>query len=224
MMFLESLTEKQKLKAQICIFESSIVMQTGSEKKGRKTFLVSEQQLASMFGARAVFKPQPGLEYISHTAEHIDVIVKFPKRNDVREISVKVGNKITCHKVVLPSFVGIARFRITEQMQEELVGLNLYAYSGQLTPQSNLYELPLPNISGGSVCLGSVRAVSWGEDYRQTIERAMFGSYFNNHYDNVGKQGIRFGQFMHITNGKISCKDLRFLTQAGNLDSLAPLW
>jgi hypothetical protein len=82
--------------------------------------------------------------------------------------------------------------------------MTLACYAGRRwTPSSRLYELPLPNISGTQICMGSGRNDGlYTQGVKEAIEFAIFETPFNTHNDNCGRENLPFKKFHKRYGGR----------------------
>lgn len=197
-------TETQKLHYTIQIFEEDTVL-TDHCSSAPRTFLVQPEQLGKLFQFEVSFKMEPGLIRLKSDGNHETVLLTLPRKE--RKIVVIEGakRKQKQYAITLPNL--LVKMGL-DRKADKVTSLQVNAYSGSLKPGTILYEVPLPNIdTTGDVCLGSAN-VEIGPSYRETAERALFDSPFNNHHNLVGLKHESFQEFYRRNKGKVPLRGL----------------
>jgi hypothetical protein len=178
------------------IYEEEILFSdfTGN---GEKRFVVTPEQLMTFFRTGVTFRPFPGLIWMKDDGLKRKYLLTLPSGQ--RTILYRRQKKLTTRKLRLPNMA----VQVTVGSEaDQIFGINIWGFAGrQLRPDSVLYELPLPNIGGSSVCLGSTER-ALGDDIRQAVEKTLFDTPFNHHGDLVGKAGISFARYHKKHGGR----------------------
>ena len=169
----------------IAIFEEEILLQdfTGT---GEKRLIVTPEQLMEFFRTGITFRPFPGLIWMKDDGSDRSYLITLPAGE--RTILYRYKKKLLSRKQQLPSMAVQVRLNAEGKI------LNIYTWGfagSRLKNESVLYQLPLPNLSGASMCLGGTER-SFDNDVRQAVEKTIFDTPFNHHSDKVGREGLRF--------------------------------
>lgn len=201
--------EKQEIKYTVSIYDEDTVL---TEHGSGKRFLVSEEQLMGFFRTEIALRPEKGLLYKSTDGVRSTYTFRIPKQKN-KTLLLRLKDKISEIQIDIPATIMKA-----EVMDGKVQNMWFWAYSGRLTPDTNLYELALPNISGSSVCLGATKKNIEGE-LRQSLMDIFFDSPFNSHHFDAGNEGLNFLEFHKKYEGKMP---LRKLKKIGKISSICP--
>lgn len=185
----------------IGIFEEEIVLSdfTGSEEK---RFVVNPEQLMGFFRAEVVFRPFTGLLWMKSDGILDTYLVTFAAKK--RTILYRHKKTIVTRKLQLPALAVRVRF----DGERSVTSINMWGFSGSsLSDGTVLYELPLPNLSGSSLCLGATER-DFGKDVLLAIERIIFDTPFNHHNFLVGKSRIPFLDYVKKHQGRCPLRTL----------------
>jgi hypothetical protein len=204
-------TTLQKQLYGIGIFEEEIILSdfTGT---GEKRFVVSPEQLMAFIASDVTFWPFDGLICMQKNQQSDIYLMTFAA--GPRTILYRKAEKLLDYKITLPTIAVRASFN---QVEHKITAIDMWGLSGRkLLPETILYELPLPNLSGSSLCLGSTN-IKAGNDIPGAVTTAIFDTPFNHHCHLVGKQAIPFHTYVKKYQG--TCP-LRTLKQLGTGDKL----
>ncbi|MCK9172382.1 MAG: hypothetical protein M0O99_02720 [Desulfuromonas thiophila] len=172
-------------------------------KTGRR-FIVSEKQLMGFFRFNAEMIPERGLLKMRTDGLSSSYLFRFPRQKE-RTLLLKLNKTVSEFKMDIPPLL----VQVTIQ-ERSLTDMNIWAFAGRLTKTAPVYELPLPNVSGSSVCLGGTDK-SVGRSVRESIERIFFETPFNSHLFEAGKDKIPFTEFLSRFGGKMPFAQLNRL-------------
>jgi hypothetical protein len=194
----------------IAIFEDEIVLQdlTGS---GEQRYLITPEQLAAFVRSTITLRPYPGLIWMKSDLEsetHLLTIPAGPRTILYRPLykgKKKDGQaKLQNHQLTLPAIAARVKLDNGSIRTIELWGMN----TATLKTGTRLYELPLPNITGSSLCLGSTIRTSQG-DIRSAVIRTIFDTPFNHHNNIVGREKIDFLAYLKKHHGRSPLNTLK---------------
>lgn len=179
----------------IGIYEQGILL-TDFTGKHPKQYLVEQEELMKLFkfDRKVTLKPFPGMIWMKASLEGENSYLVAIKRGK-RKILYGDGGKLISFAMTLPNIAVLAKesggyMRIS----------SVHAYPGKLKPSTPIYDLPLPNIGGGNVCMGSGR-IPVGKNIMKAIEKAFFDTPFNHHNGLVGKDPILFKDYVKKFKG-----------------------
>jgi hypothetical protein len=174
----------------IGIYEMGILL-TDFTGKHPTQYIVEQEELMKLFkfDRKVTLKPFPGLIWMKASLEGVNSYLVTMKRHK-RKILYSDGKKLSHIPMTLPNIAIYAKeeggyMRIS----------SVYAYPGELKPSTPTYDLPLPNIGLGNVCMGSVK-IPVGKNIMKAIDSALFDTPFNNHQGLVGKDNILFKDYV----------------------------
>jgi hypothetical protein len=186
----------------IGIFEEEIVLAdfTGAEEK---RFVVSPDQLMAFVRTEVTFRPFPGLVWMKSDAQNDSYLLVLPAGR--RTIIYRKGKKLTEMPLTLPPIAVQVRIG---QTPRTIQSISMWGMAGkELQPETVLYELPLPNLSGASLCLGSTeRAIE--SDLRDAVERTIFDTPFNHHNNVCGREKLTFHDYVKKHKGTCPLRSL----------------
>jgi hypothetical protein len=189
----------------IAIFEEEIVLAdfTGD---GERRFVVSPEQLMAFVSAEVTFRPFPGLIWMKSDAQYETYLLMLPP--GPRTILYRKGGKLVDYSLALPAMAIEARIA---QSARTVNSIRMWGLAGKgLEAESILYELPLPNLSGAGLCLGSTERVV-GNDVRAAVEKTIFDTPFNHHNHIVGLEKIPFHAYVKKHKGRCPFRTLKGL-------------
>ena len=197
------------------IYEEEIVLSDftcGAEKR----FVVTPDQLKDFFQSETVFRPFPGLLWmrIGGNREEYLVILPAAERTILyrQVVEKKVKEKKTKqdlvdYKLRLPRIAVQAEI---DPGNRKVGSIRMWGFFDRVLQEGSvLYELPLPNLSKSSLCLGSTERANIGGDVMGAIERTIFDTPFNHHNHIVGCERIAFEAYMAKYKGACPRKSLR---------------
>ena len=185
----------------IGIYEEEILLQdfTGD---GEKRMVVTPEQLMAFFRTGVTFRAFPGLIWMKDDGLQREYLFTLPA--GLRTILYRRRKKLTSKKLQLPSMA----VKAAVDGEGRVTGISLWGFAGRaLKPESVLYELPLPNLTGSSLCLGSTQR-SYGDDIRAAVEVTIFDTPFNNHSDLCGKGKLPFWKYHRTYAGRCPFRTL----------------
>lgn len=200
----------------IALFEQEIVLSdftAGAERR----FCVSPEQLMDFFRAEVTFRPFSGLVWMKSDGRGETYLIIYPavtrtilyRRGTSPKRKRRGKDDLETHTLKLPA---IAVRAAVESATRKIHSIDLWAFPGrELAAATVLYELPLPNLSGCRLCLGSTERAVDG-DIRGAVERTIFDTPFNHHNHLVGTGKIPFHDYVAKYHG--SCP-LRTLNRIG---------
>jgi len=209
--------QEQKLLYTIGIYETDTIVSDHTSDNGAvRRFLVAPEDLMSFFHTEKpvmTFYPEEGLIMMRTDGKNEDMFYVYPQTSKATTILVKRKKKIVPHKVYLPSL--LVKARIERRSGRKAVrSIDVWCYQGtKLNEETALYELPLPNTSESSVCLGNVDKVVEGK-VRDAVWSILVDTVFNNHHDLVTKDRIPFEEYYEKSKGRVKISDLRKLCKA----------
>lgn len=186
----------------IGIFEEEIVLSdfTGPAES---RFIINPEQLASFVQTEVTFIPFPGLIWMKTTGTHDTYMLTLPAAR--RTILYKPSKKVTTKTLQLPSIAVKAEF---DPSQKSVTRISMWGFTGRLKPETTLYEIPLPNLSNSSLCLGSTMR-AFGGNIREAVEKTIFDTPFNHHNYLVGKERIPFHDYVKKYKGLCPLRTLK---------------
>lgn len=198
----------------VAIFEEEIVLSDFSDNIERR-YVVTPDQLMGFFQTEAVFLPFPGLIWLKSSGCGETCLITLPA--GPRTILYKRGGKKKKTEAIplrLPSLAVIATTNGTERT---ITGIDIWGFSGRtLQDETVLYELPLPNLTGASMCLGSTQRAH-GRDVRAAVETTIFDTPFNHHNNIVGAEGILFHDYAKKYHGTCPLRTLKKIGSGNQL-------
>jgi len=197
------------------IFEEEIVMSdfTGDAEK---RFIVTPDQLMDFFRSEVTFRPFPGLVWMKSSGDGETYLVTFPAGERTilyrqvtgkKQKGKKAEQDLVDYKLRLPKMAVQARIDTANRRISEI---RMCGFAGRtLDATTVVYELPLPNLGGFSLCLGSTERAAIGGDVMGAIERTIFDTPFNHHNHLVGTERIPFEQYLVKYKGTCPIKTLK---------------
>lgn len=189
----------------IGIFEEEIILSDFTDGP-EKRFVVSTEQLMDFFRSEVVFRPFPGLVWMKSDGTGETYLVTLPATertilyNSGRKKKRKDRSNLTDYRLRLPAIAVKAQ---VDTASRKITSISMWGFAGrELTRETVLYELPLPNLNGSSLCLGSTERAANGTDLRGAIERVIFDTPFNHHSHLVGKAKIPFQDYVAKYKGR----------------------
>jgi hypothetical protein len=186
---------RQKQLYGIGIYEDEILL-TDYTGPAEKTFLVAQSEVMRLFHHEQSvrFKPFPGLIWMNaYPNQRADYLVTFKRR---RWTILYQGKTLTSHQLELPNMAIVASIR------DQSVHIDrCFGFRKELNKASDLYDLPLPNLRDGQLC-NSGSTIPAGKDVMRSIEAALFDSPFNHHRYLVGRENIKFLDYLKKYKGK----------------------
>lgn len=193
----------QKQKYGIGIFEEEIILSdfTGPAES---RFVISPEQLMSFVRSEVTFRPFPGLIWMKSDGLHDTYLLTLPAGQ--RSILFRQTKKLVAKKLSLPAMAVRARISIDER---RVNSISIWGFSGSsLKDDTLLYELPLPNLSGHSLCLGSTNGAV-GSDVKSAIITTIFDTPFNHHNYLVGRARLPFPDYVRKYKSRCPLRSLK---------------
>ena len=207
----ENLHQVQNLLYTISIYEDDTVLT--DHKSHDKQFLVSQEQLMGFFRSEITFAPERNLLWMKTDGLSTTYLYHLPKRSAPRTITVRRNKKDKQYAMQFPGL--IFQVRVSE---DRLSNLHVWAYAGRLRETSILYEVPLPNISGHSVCLGGVnKELTRNQSVLDKVQEVFFDTPFNSHSFHVSKDHMPFTEFYEKYQGAFPWNKLNKLCRAKSI-------
>lgn len=186
------------------IFEEEIVLSdftSGAEKR----FVVSPEQLAEFFRHPTTFRPFPGLIWQKSDGKSDVFLVILPAKE--RTITYRPSKKrkglkqgLADYRMRMPALAVQASVDVSTR---KIISIQIWGFFGRtLEPETELYELPLPNLSRSSLCLGSAAKAKVNGDVIAAIETTVFDTPFNHHNHMVGVKKVPFEEYVRQHKGK----------------------
>jgi hypothetical protein len=203
------MNETQKQLYGIAIFEDEIVLSdyTGP---GERSYIVTPAQLAGFVRSSTTVHAYPGLVWIKNDGQSESHLFTLPAATrtilyrPLRKGKKEGKGRLQEHRLQLPALVVRASINSGKINSICLWGMN----TAVLKPDTRLYELPLPNLNGSSLCLGSTERAK-GADVRAAVERTVFDTPFNHHNNTVGSEKILFPDYVRLYKGKAPLRTLK---------------
>lgn len=193
----------QKQQYGIGIFEEEIILSDFTGPAERR-YVISPEQLMSFVRAEVTFRPFPGLIWMKSDGLHDTYLLTIPAGQ--RSILFRQKGKLVVKKLHLPAMAIRAGICNDER---KVRSISIWGFSGStLKPGSILYELPLPNLSGHSLCLGSTNGFV-GNDIRGAIITTIFDTPFNHHNYLVGRARLPFPDYVKKHKGRCPLRTLK---------------
>lgn len=204
----------QKQHYGIAIFDQEIVLSdyTGP---GERRYLITPEQLAGFVRSSITLRPYPGLIWMKSDLQdetHLFTLPAAERTILFRPLKLRGKGKkkeeakarLKTFKLRLPALAVRARISNGSISGIELWGMN----TASLKNDTRLYELPLPNVDGSSLCLGSTIRATEG-DIKNAVERTIFDTPFNHHRNTCGKQGLNFPDYIKQHGGRCPLATLK---------------
>lgn len=212
------MSQTQKQLYGIAVFEDEIVLSEYTDTSERR-YIITPEQLAGFVRSNVTVRAYPGLIWIKSDSKSETHLFTLPAAlRTILYRPLPKGKKTTRksklqeHKLQLPTILVKAGVDNGKIQNISLWGMN----TATLKAETRLYELPLPNLSGSSLCLGSTERTSEA-DIRAAVERTIFDTPFNHHNSTVGREKLLFPAYLIKYRGK---SPLRSLAPLGNGKSL----
>lgn len=187
----------------IGIFEEEIVLSDFTDG-GERRFVVTPEQLMTFVSTEVTFRPFPGLIWMKRDQQCETHLFRMPAGK--RTILYRKGKKLTDLKLELPPMIVQVR---VNQSGSAVQSINMWCFSGRaLHDDTVLYQLPLPNLTGSSLCLGGGERTI-GKDVRTSAEKAIFDTPFNHHNHLVGREKIPFHDYAKKYKGTCPLRTLK---------------
>jgi len=186
----------------IGIFEEEIILSdfTG---EGEKRFAISQEQLMQFCRSEVTFRPFPGLLWMKTDGTTDTYLLLFPAAQ--RTILYRMGKELTAKRLQLPELA----IKATFSSDRKISSISMWGLAkGPLKNDSVLYELPLPNLSGSGLCLGSAERAT-DSDVRAAVEKTIFDTPFNHHNYLVGTANIPFHEYVKKHKGRCPLNSLK---------------
>jgi hypothetical protein len=189
----------------IGIFEEEIVLSDftgGAEKR----FVVTPEQLMAFVSSEITFRPFPGLLWMKSGANQESFLLVLPPAP--RILLYRKSKKLSSIHMSLPAIAVEARI---DKTLRKVSSIDMWGLAKKnIQADSVLYELPLPNLSGSSLCLGSTERTAGG-DVRAAVEKTIFETPFNHHNHLVGLEKIPFHDYVKKYKGNCPLNTLKLI-------------
>lgn len=191
----------------IGIFDEEIVLSdfTGD---GEQRFLVSPEQLMDFFRTEVVFRPFAGLVWMKTDGLGERYLLTLPAAERTILYRPAAGKEqLDTYRLGLPSMAILVSISASTR---NISSMELWGFAGKvLDDDSVLYELPLPNLNGSRLCLGSTERVAIGDNIRAAAERMIFDTPFNHHNHIVGTDRVPFRDYVAKHRGRCPLRTLK---------------
>ena len=184
------MTEKQKQLYGIAIFTQEIVL-TDYSNNVEQRYLVNREQLMRFFLSDIKVSTFPGLLWMK-LGQNQSYLVQLPagKRDIMHCTWKKNAEHVTTIPMRLPKLIVKATLK---EDKKKIQNISIWChFDKELTPETQLYEVPLPNIHGPSMCLGSTAHTVEEGKITEAIEIALFQTQFTHHSHIVGNESLPF--------------------------------
>lgn len=189
----------------IALYKSEIVLSDFTAGPERR-FVVTPEQLMGFIRSEVTLRPFPGLVWMQTGGEYEKYLLTLPP--GPRTILYRQKKKVTAKRLSLPAVAVQVGIDVTEK---RVRSISLWGFAGrELRPDSILYELPLPNLSGSHLCLGSTERAVEG-DILGAVARTIFDTPFNHHNHLVGTAKIPFHDYVKQHKGRCPLRTLKRL-------------
>jgi hypothetical protein len=196
----------------IGIFEEEIVLSDFTDRE-EKRFVVTHEQLMEFFHADVTFRPFPGLVWMQRRTSAEVYLLTLPAKERTilyrrgHSPKRKGGSKKTA--TLTMRIPALAVKVEVDAASRRIQNIDMWGFFGrELKAETVLYELPLPNLSGSSLCLGSTERAATGSDLRGAVERTIFDTPFNWHRNIVGVEQIAFHDYHAKYGGRCPVKTM----------------
>lgn len=207
-----SFTQDQLYSIAIYTHETVLTDLTG---KSPRRFLVDPTQLKSILDLpekSVTMTADPHL--LTFSVDKVSEISLYyiPKKKEGWKITLrtdkgKPGQEIVCF---LPAFVMSVSI---DKKKRNVRDIKAWTYTGSGRPnkQTRFYEMPLPNFSLSSLCLGGGGSVLSPSNVssREAGLEAIFNVTFNNHSALIGKKSLSFKKYHQKYKGRFPLRTLR---------------
>lgn len=195
----------QKQQYGIGIFDEEIILSDFTGPAERR-FVISPEQLMSFVRTEVTFRPFPGLIWMKSDGLYDTYLLTLPAGQRSILFRQKQKSKLVDKQLRLPAMAVRARVSTDER---KIKSIDIWGFSGSsLKAASILYELPLPNLSKHSLCLGSTNGAV-GSDVRSAIITTIFDTPFNHHNYLVGRARLPFPDYVKIHKGRCPLRTLK---------------
>ncbi len=179
----------------IALFEGEAVL-TDYTGNTEKSFVIDERDLQKFFRFErtVTFRPFEGLVWQKSGRE--DTYLITIKRQRRTLIHRGDGFKLRHIKMELPNMAVKARVQ-----DGQIHVSDLWAYPGPLKKNTQLYGLPLPNLTRSRLCMGAAR-IPFKGDVIKAVETALFETPWNHHQQVVGREQLYFQDYLDKYRGK----------------------
>lgn len=193
----------------VAIFENEIVLSDFSGTAERR-YIVTPEQLMTFFKTEITFTPFPGLIWMKTHGDGETFLITLPAAQ--RTILYKRGGKGKKKTETIPLRLPAIAVKATVNGADRTIqSISMWGFTGRtLQDDTVLYELPLPNLSGHSLCLGATERAH-GCDIRATVERVIFDTPFNHHNNLVGTASLPFHDYAKKYRGRCPFRTLKKL-------------
>ena len=205
----------QKQLYNIGVYEEETVL-TDLTGDAPRHFVVDEKELARLFNLKqpVVLRPDPGLLLFEAGRRTERYVFDVPRRKKPWQMLLRpdCGKAPKVVKMFLPGFLLEIEVAV-KAGGRQVSALKALCYAGsRVQDGSVLYDMPLPNFSGGRMCLGGVEVKVPPEgSVLEAGLSAIFDSEFNNHSSLVGKKGVPFPRYLKQHGGRAPLRTLKRL-------------
>jgi len=188
----------------IAIFEEEIILSEFTPGGAEKRFIITPEQLMAFVSSDVTFRPFPGLIWMKSGACLENYLFILP--SGPRNLLYRKSKKLLTIAVTLPA---IAIEAGIDRSLQKISAIRMWGLAKKsVSPASVLYELPLPNLTGPSLCLGSTEKTIGG-NIRAAVEKTIFDTPFNHHNHIVGLEKIPFHDYVKKYNGTCPLNTLK---------------
>jgi len=192
----------------VAIFEEEIVLSDFSDNAERR-YTISPEQLMGFFKAEITFHPFPGLIWMKSSGDSETFLLTL--QAGPRTILYKRGGKKKKTETIPLRLPSLAVKAAITGPERKITSIEIWGFAGRsLQADTILYELPLPNLTGSSMCLGSTERAH-GRDVKAAVETTIFDTPFNQHNHIVGLEGLPFHDYAKKYKGGCPFRTLKKL-------------
>lgn len=201
----QSYIQTQQLLFTVSVYQEDCVLTDHSSSDAQ--FIVSGEELMKFFSSRIVFTPEAGMHWMVQDGQAQKYLLEIPETKVPFELGYRDGKrKEHIFKLQMPAMA--FRFDVVQGStgHKTINNIHGWCFRGKLKDNTRLYEIPLPNFSGSQFCVGTADKIH-RHSLRETIEQTVFGSWFNTHWNNCGKRGLKLPDFIEHSKGKVRLTD-----------------
>jgi hypothetical protein len=184
---------EQKQRYSINIFEEEIVLSdfTGVTEK---RYLINREQLMGFFESEVTLRPFPGLIWMKK-GKGETYLITLPAKERTITLNTFSKKKERSEEITIKTPRLLVKVAVLKP-QNNINDIDLWCYfDEELTWNTILYALPLPNFSRESLCLGGGSAIKVDKSLTEAVETAIFEVPFNHHSQIVGAEKLTFAAY-----------------------------
>jgi hypothetical protein len=194
------------------VYEEEISM-TVYENETESRFFVSPEQLGLFFAPKSVFIPEKGLAWEARENGVRRVLFVYPKKKTPVTIYPSTprakGKPVMRRYPLLFPAIAIRANISTYGNRASVSRMDCWCMdTDMLKADTNLFEMPLPNCTSSSICLGNIERNIEGP-IGDALWEIFFNSTFSHHNQTVGRENLPFPKFAKAHKGvRISTREL----------------